>query len=85
MPVISRFYGVIVAMYYDNRPRHFHVRYGADQAKCDIRSGALIIGYIPLRARTIVEEWRKAHVDALLANWELAQEHEVLRRIEPLR
>jgi hypothetical protein len=29
MPAISRFFGIIVAMYYnDHAPPHFHVRYG---------------------------------------------------------
>ena len=86
MPVISRFYGLIVAMYYDDHPPpHFHVCYGADQAKFDIRTGSLIIGSIPPRAGAFVEEWRKQHVDALLANWERALAHQTLEQIEPLR
>jgi hypothetical protein len=29
MPEISRFFGIIITMYYgDHQPPHFHVRYG---------------------------------------------------------
>ena len=31
MPEISRFYGIVISMYYDDHnPPHFHVRYGGD-------------------------------------------------------
>jgi Domain of unknown function (DUF4160) len=86
MPIISRFYGIIITMYYeDHPPPHFHARYHSDQAKFDIRSGSLIIGSMPFRARTLVEEWRKQHGDVLLRNWELARKHDVLEKVEPLR
>lgn len=30
MPVVSRFFGIVITMYYnDHPPPHFHVRYGA--------------------------------------------------------
>lgn len=33
MPEISRFYGIVIGMFYDeHRPPHFHVRYGEHQA-----------------------------------------------------
>lgn len=33
MPEISRFFGIIIAMHYnDHAPPHFHARYGGDQA-----------------------------------------------------
>ncbi len=31
MPEISRFFGIVIAMYYrDHQPPHFHARYGGD-------------------------------------------------------
>jgi hypothetical protein len=86
MPILSRFYGVIISMYYDEHPPpHFHVRYGSHQAKFAIQSGELIIGKLPRRARSLMEEWRREHVDELVANWELAGSQRPLRKIEPLR
>ena len=33
MPEISRFYGIVIAMFYeDHSPPHFHVRYGEQKA-----------------------------------------------------
>jgi hypothetical protein len=33
MPEISRFFGIVIAMYYnDHAPPHFHVRYGQQRA-----------------------------------------------------
>jgi hypothetical protein len=37
------------------------------------------------RARGFIEEWRKLHVEELMANWDLAQAQQPLRNIEPLR
>jgi len=86
MPVLSRFSGIIISMYFDDHPpQHFHARYGSYQAKFEIRSGELIIGTLPPRARSCVEEWRKAHIEELMANWDLAEALKPLRKIEPLR
>ena len=33
MPEISRFYGIVIGMFYhEHRPPHFHVRYGEHEA-----------------------------------------------------
>jgi len=72
--------------YYDDHPPpHFHARYGSFNAKFEIRSGALIVGDMPARGRAFIEEWRAQHVDELLANWELAEQQQPLKQIEPLR
>ena len=37
MPEISRFFGIIIAMFYDeHNPPHFHARYGHTQAAIEI-------------------------------------------------
>ena len=37
MPEISRFYGIIISMYYDDHnPPHFHARYGGSRATIEI-------------------------------------------------
>jgi hypothetical protein len=42
MPEISRFFGIVIAMYYnDHAPPHFHVRYGQQKALIAIDSLAI--------------------------------------------
>jgi len=39
MPEISRFFGIIVAMFFDDHnPPHFHARYGKDGVAIEIAS-----------------------------------------------
>lgn len=79
MPEISRFYGIIIAMYYrDHLPPHFHARYASFEAQVCIDPPGLIRGDLPPRALSMVIEWASLHQQELLANWER------LRRMEPL-
>jgi hypothetical protein len=62
MPEISRFYGIVVRMYYgDHPPPHFHVSYAEDAAKIDIDSLAVIAGKLPARALGLAIEWGVIH------------------------
>lgn len=85
MPRISAFYGIIIAMYFeDHPPPHFHAKYGEHQAQVAIETGQVINGALPRRARSLVEEWTELHRDELMADWERAARQEPLHRIEPL-
>jgi Domain of unknown function (DUF4160) len=85
MPVLSRFFGVVITMYYrDHAPPHFHARYGSSKAKFRILDGQLIAGELPPRMRSIVEEWRKAHIAQLNEAWEACQQRRPPMTIEPL-
>ena len=45
MPELSRFYGIIVRMYFaDHAPPHFHAFYGEEEVVIDIRQLAVIRG-----------------------------------------
>ncbi len=86
MPEISRFYGIIIAMFYsEHYPPHFHVRYGGDKASIRIENFAVLEGYLPPRALGLVMEWAEIHKDELFKDWELAIEKKPLFPIEPLR
>ena len=85
MPELARFYGIIIAMYYnDHAPPHFHAKYGTDQAVLRIDDGQMIEGSLSARALRLVEEWRLLHVEELLSDWERAQNREPLTKIDPL-
>jgi len=62
MPELSRFYGIVIQMYFrDHPPPHFHVVYGSSKAIVDIETLALIDGQLPPRARGLVTEWATIH------------------------
>ena len=86
MPEISRFYGVIIAMFYsEHNPPHFHARYGGDNAAIDIRTLQVLEGRIPPRALGLVVEWASQHQDELMQDWDLARNEQQPRKIEPLK
>lgn len=52
MPEISRFYGMIIRMFYnDHNPAHFHVIFQEHEAIVDIRTLEVLSGTIPKRAK----------------------------------
>jgi len=85
MPEISRFLGIIIAMYYnDHRPPHFHAKYGEHEVLVGIEAGQIIRGQLPKRALALVQEWRELHKDELLEDWKLAELRKRLKKIDPL-
>jgi hypothetical protein len=85
MPELSRFYGIVVRLYYDDHaPPHFHAYYGEDSAVIDIRRLAAISGTLPPRALALVLEWGALHQAELLAAWERAVHSQPPGKIAPL-
>ncbi len=85
MPEISRFLGIIIAMYYnDHAPPHFHAQYGDREMRVNIPSGEILSGDFPPRAQRFVLEWVGLHKEELLVNWKLAEQRKPLKKIEPL-
>ena len=85
MPEISRFLGIIIAMYYnDHEPPHFHVRYGEQKAIISIETLTLLRGKLSPRVLGLVVEWASLHQAELLENWALAREQRPLKTVPPL-
>ena len=85
MPEISRFFGIVIAMFYDDHaPPHFHARYGGDRATLAIETLAVLDGSLPPRALGLVIEWAAMHRGELSANWGRAREQAPLEPIAPL-
>jgi hypothetical protein len=85
MPRISRFYGVLIRMYYsDHPPPHFHAAYAGRAAKIEIGTGALIAGSLPPRALALVREWEALRRAELLANWDRAARMSPILPVAPL-
>lgn len=85
MPEISRFYGIIIQMFFkDHNPPHFHITYGEYKAVVTIEDG-IVEGNMTSKALKLVFEWMELHKEELMKNWELAQNGELPKSIEPLK
>lgn len=84
MPVLSRFYGIIIRMYFlqkEHNPPHIHAIYGDDVAAITIPDGMVIEGALPNKALEMVKEWVSLNKDELLTMWE-TQEFKQLSPLE---
>lgn len=86
MPEISRFYGIVVRMYYDeHNPPHFHARYSEDEGVIEIAGLQLVEGSLPRRAINLVLDWAELHQAELLDNWERMRNAQPFKKIDPLK
>ena len=84
MPVLSRFYGIVIRMYFQqakHNPPHIHALYGEDMAAIDIHTGEVLEGHLPPKALAMVREWVDIHKNELLRMW-TTQEFESLSPLE---
>ncbi len=85
MPEICRFFGIVVAMYYnEHQPPHFHAKYGEFRASFSIKDLEIIEGNMPKRVISLILEWAFENRQDLLEDWELARCSEQLKKIKPL-
>jgi hypothetical protein len=85
MPEISRFFGIVIRMYWnDHMMPHFHASYAEHEATFAITSLGLLAGSLPSRRHLLVVEWALQHQAELLADWERARLEQPLERIAPL-
>ena len=84
MPVLSRFYGIVIRMYFqqaEHNPPHIHALYGEDVAAVDIKTGEVLEGHLPPKALAMVREWVTIHQNDLLDMWK-TQEFKFLSPLE---
>ncbi len=85
MPEISRFYGIVVRMFFeDHNPPHFHIEYQEYEASVNIEDG-MVKGEISRRALKLVYEWLDIHREELFENWKNIQKTGEFIKIEPLK
>ncbi|MBO4286100.1 MAG: DUF4160 domain-containing protein [Bacilli bacterium] len=86
MPTLSRFYGIIIRMYFlpkEHNPPHIHVIYGDGNYSITIKDMVILEGEQnpPARVLSMVKEWMALHQEELLEMWETQELHP----IEPLK
>ena len=70
MPVITRFFGIVVKMYpNDHTPPHFHAIYGEYVGVIDIKTLEMLEGDLSNRAYKLVREWAEKYQDDLMEMW----------------
>ena len=85
MPEISRFFGIIIKMFFDDHnPPHFHAEYSGDLALIDIRNLSVFSGHLPPRIKGFVIEWATIHQQELFDDWNRAQNQQEILPIAPL-
>lgn len=85
MPELSRFFGIVIAMYHrDHLPPHFHARYGGRKAVVSIETLEVLHGRLPPRVLSLVIEWGLSHQVELVDNWRRARKLDSLYPIPPL-
>lgn len=84
MPVLSRFYGIIIRMYFlqrEHNPPHIHATYSENTAAISIIDGEVLEGALPRKALEMVREWIVINKDELINIWE-TQEFKQLPPLE---
>ncbi|MGH8559645.1 MAG: DUF4160 domain-containing protein, partial [Methylococcales bacterium] len=86
MPEISRFFGIIIRMFYDEHdPPHLHAEYSGNKVVFDFQ-GNMMKGNLGSRtAIKLVREWIDLHVSELEEDWQIARNGQAIKKIEPLR
>ncbi|MFO7907334.1 MAG: DUF4160 domain-containing protein [Planctomycetota bacterium] len=86
MPEISRFFGIIIRMFFDDHdPPHLHAEYSGMKAIFDFRGN---VRKGDLRSRTatkLVREWIDLHISEREEEWQRAMSSQELKKIEPLK
>jgi len=83
MPVLSRFYGIIIRMYFlqsEHNPPYIHAIYNEDVAAIDFMTDEVLEGYLPGKAMSMVQEWIALNRDALSEIWKTQE----FRKLPPL-
>jgi hypothetical protein len=82
MPVIARFYGIIIKMYFkEHGVPHFHALYGEFNGVFAIASLEMIEGDLPQRAEHMVKEWARNYQKDMMEMW-ITQQFKYLPSLE---
>ena len=85
MPEVSRFFGIVIRMYFDDHePPHFHAIYAGRETQFGIEPVAVLEGELPNRAVSMIVEWAAIHQRELMENWRRLRASQPIERIPPL-
>ena len=73
MPVIARFYGILIKMYFSQSEHgvpHFHAMYGEYNGVFSIETLEMMVGDLPKRSQRLIREWASQYQTDLIQMWE---------------
>ncbi|MBQ7706207.1 MAG: DUF4160 domain-containing protein [Lachnospiraceae bacterium] len=83
MPEISRFYGIIIKMFFkpkEHEPSHIHALYGEYVGIFDVRTHKMTDGDLPKKAQELVTEWLEIYDKELQKMWD----SQIIGKLPPL-
>lgn len=87
MPELSRFYGIVIKMIYNDNDKHHkphvHVYYGESEASVAL-DGEVLDGKLPVRQYRMVSGWLALHEEELYKAWNNAVQGKAFEKIPPL-
>lgn len=87
MPEISRFYGIVIRIFFESGRHHLphiHAAYGEYVASFSIEPPALLAGAMPRKQQNLVIAWIELHQKELLENWQLVSLNQQPNRVDGL-
>ena len=84
MPVISRFYGIVIKMFFkpkEHEPAHIHAIYDEYVGIFDIHTYEMTMGDLPVQAQRLVKEWLQTNDTALIEMWNT----QIIKQLPPLK
>ena len=83
MPIISKFYGIIIKIYFaqnEHNPPHIHAIYGEYMSSINIENLEVLEGDLPDKALKLVREWMKQNKKEIMEIWNSQN----FKKIKPL-
>jgi hypothetical protein len=85
MPELSRFFGIIIRMHYDDHnPPHVYAEHQDGKILLDFHGNVVRGELKSCTAPRLVREWIDLHVSELEADWTQARAGQELKKIAPL-
>ncbi|MFH1196557.1 MAG: DUF4160 domain-containing protein [bacterium] len=88
MPEISRFFGIIVYMYWEINAKHhvphFHALYNEYECVYSLPDFNILSGKLSGRAEKLLLTWARLNRNELMENWEFISHTKPLKKIKPL-
>lgn len=82
MPEITRFYGIVIKIFFtkEHNPPHFHAVYGEHNGIFEISTLEMLEGDLPIKAQSLVKEWASLYIEDILNMWN----SKTLKKLPPL-
>ena len=85
MPIISRFYGIIIYMYREiganHKEPHVHIKYNEYEITMNIK-GKILGGKFPRKQQKLVQAWMILHEEELKIAWKAYQNDGEIMKIK---